>query len=65
MTRDKLKNGRLVAIFLTGLVLFNYPLLSLFNMDALFMGIPLFYIYIFTAWLVIIFLTAWVTRGRT
>ncbi len=65
MTRDKLKNGRLVAVFLIGLVLFNYPLLSLFNMDGLFLGIPLFYVYMFAAWLSVIVLTAWITRGRS
>jgi len=65
MTRDKLKNGRLVAVFLAGLVLFNYPLLSLFNMDTLFLGIPLFYVYLFAAWLSVILLTAWTMRGRT
>lgn len=65
MTRDKLKSGRLVAIFLTGLVLFNYPLLSLFNLDSLYMGIPLFYIYLFTAWFIVILLTSWITRGKT
>ncbi len=65
MTRDKLKNGRLVAVFLIGLVLFNYPLLSLFNMDRLFLGVPLFYVYMFAAWLAVIVLTAWITRGRS
>jgi len=65
MTRDKLKNGRLVAVFLVGLVLFNYPLLSLFNMGALFIGIPLFYVYLFAAWLSVILLTAWITRERS
>lgn len=64
MTRDKLKNGRLVAVFLIGLVMFNYPLLSLFNMDTLFMGIPLFYVYLFAAWLSIILLTSWITKER-
>lgn len=64
MTRDRLRNGRLVAVFLIGLVLFNYPLLSLFNMDVLFMGIPLYYAYMFAAWLAVIVLMAWITRGR-
>lgn len=63
MTRDKLKTGRLVAFFLCALLLFNYPLLSLFNHNHLLFGIPLLYLYFFSAWLVVILLTFWSTRG--
>ncbi|KAA3619520.1 MAG: hypothetical protein DWQ05_02005 [Calditrichaeota bacterium] len=45
---------KLVGLFLFAIVLFNYPLLSIFNRDAVIAGIPLLFYYIFTAWLLII-----------
>jgi len=50
------KTRRLVGIFLLGLALSNYPILSLFNLDRLFLGIPLLYLYMFISWWVIILL---------
>ena len=50
------KTRRLVGIFLLGIVLSNYPILSLFNLDRLALGIPLIYLYMFSSWAVIIFL---------
>jgi hypothetical protein len=63
MADDRLKNERLAAIFITGLVLFSYPLLSLFNLGVRLLGIPLLYIYLFSAWLAIIVLTALTTMA--
>lgn len=50
----------LVAAFLLGVVLFNYPILSLFNRDASIGGIPLLYVFIFVAWAALIGLAAWI-----
>jgi hypothetical protein len=47
-----------------GCVLFNYPLLSLFNLKTGIFGIPLLIIYIFIAWVLIILLAAMATRTR-
>ena len=58
MVDDRLKNERLAAIFILGLVLFNYPLLSLFNLGSRLLGIPLLYLYLFSAWFGSIVLTA-------
>jgi hypothetical protein len=58
------KNKRLVGLFLMGCVLFNYPLLSLFNLKTGIFGIPLLIFYIFIAWVLIILLAATVTRTR-
>ena len=41
---------RLIALFLLGLLLFNYPVLAVFNRTAEVAGIPLVYCYIFAAW---------------
>ena len=41
---------RLIALFLLGLLLFNYPVLAVFNRAAEVAGVPLVYVYIFAAW---------------
>jgi hypothetical protein len=56
--RSTMKGPRLVAVFLVGLLLFNYPLLALFNRAATAFGIPLLYAYIFVAWALLIGLLA-------
>ena len=60
--RSMVKGPRLVAVFLLGLLLFNYPLLALFNRPATLFGIPLLYAYIFVAWAVLIGLLALVVE---
>ena len=64
MTRDSKINKRLVALFLLGCVLLNYPILSLVNLEILIFGIPLLYIYIFGVWCLLIALTALTTLFR-
>jgi len=47
-----------------GALLFNYPILALFNRPVLFLGIPLVYAYIFAAWaLLIVLMRAVVERS--
>jgi hypothetical protein len=43
-----------------GMVALNYPILSLFALPRKVGGIPLLYVYVFTAWAVLIALMAWV-----
>jgi hypothetical protein len=64
MDRHALTGQRLVAIFLIGVLLVNYPLLSLFSVDGMLWGIPVLYIYIFTCWLLIIAAMALLIEGR-
>ena len=64
MTPENKKYKRLVALFLFGFVLFNYPILSLLNPDILVFGLPLLYIYIFGIWGLLILLAALATRHR-
>jgi len=47
-----------VALFLLGCLLFNYPLLALFNVRGTVLGIPLLYAYLFSAWAMLIALVA-------
>ena len=61
MTRDSKINKRLVALFLLGCVLLNFPILSLVNLEILIFGFPLMYVYIFGIWCLLISLTALAT----
>lgn len=64
MNRSWLTAQRLVGLFLLGCVLFNYPVLYLFNHPVRVMGIPLLYLYVFVAWGVLVALMAWVIERR-
>jgi hypothetical protein len=64
MNRSGITGQRLVAVFLLGCVLFNYPLLSLFNNPWKILGVPLLYIYIFGAWTLLIGVMAYVIERR-
>lgn len=65
MTGDKIAAGRLIGLFLLGVLLFNFPLLSLFNRPALYLGIPVLYFYLFAVWLMIIFLMLLISRYKS
>ena len=58
MTQPGIHGQRLVAVFLFGCLLFNYPLLFLFNGAQRIFGVPLLYVYIFAAWALLIVLIA-------
>lgn len=60
----EIRSQRLVALFLLGCALFNYPLLYLFNVGDALGGIPLSYIYVFAAWAALIVLMALVAERR-
>ena len=60
--RHALKGQRLAALFLLGVLLFNYPLLQLFALDNAVLGIPLLYCYVFCAWAALIGLMALVVE---
>jgi hypothetical protein len=64
MHRRILTGERLVAVFLSGCVLFNYPLLSLFDRSTDFLGMPLLYVYVFAAWAGLIGVMAWIIERR-
>ena len=61
---NRLKGQKLTALFLVGCLLFSYPILDFFNRDGFIFGIPVLYVYIFTAWAAIIGLAAIVIESR-
>ena len=47
---NAIKTRRLIGLFILGCLLFNYPILSIFNRAILIGGVPLLYVYLFAAW---------------
>jgi len=64
MTRPGIKGQRLVALFLLGLLLLNYPLLNLFAGPGLLLGVPVLYLYVFAVWAFLIALMAVAVEKR-
>jgi hypothetical protein len=58
------KGERLIALCMLGCVLFNFPILALFNVSGSVFGVPALYAYIFLAWALLIGLMAWVVEKR-
>ena len=63
MSRSETKTQRLVALCLLGTLLFNYPILALFNVSGAMFGVPVLYAYIFIAWAALIGLMAFVAES--
>ena len=64
MPRPSRVGQRLVGLFLLGCLLFNYPLIALFNVNASVLGVPLLYAYLFAAWGFLIALMAYVAERK-
>jgi hypothetical protein len=58
------RGQRFVALCMLGILLFNYPVLALFNVPSSVFGIPVLYAYIFMAWAALIALMAMVAESR-
>ena len=63
MIDNEAKQQRFVALCMLGLVLFNFPVLALFNVPGTVLGVPVLYVYIFAAWAALIALMAAVAEG--
>ncbi len=63
MATRKRRTQRIVGLCLLGCVLFNYPMLSLFDVSRLVVGIPLLYGYIFSVWALLILLVGLVVSA--
>jgi hypothetical protein len=58
MKTQSARGARLAGLFMLGCLLFNYPLLALFNVQGSLLGVPILYAYIFAAWALLIALVA-------
>jgi len=63
MSDDRV-NTRLVVLAALAFGLFNYPLLSVFDVDVIVLGVPLVWLYVFVVWGLLIALVGLTTRGR-
>ena len=63
MSEFQSKGQRFVALCMFGLLLFNYPILALFNVSGAVFGVPVLYAYIFIAWAALIALMALVAEA--
>jgi hypothetical protein len=59
---DEPKGQRFVALCMLGMLLFNFPILALFNVSGTLLGVPVLYAYIFIAWAALIALMALVAN---
>ena len=64
MNKSAKKGERLVALAILGCLLFNYPILALFNHSGMMFGIPVLYAFIFAAWGLLILGIALVIESR-
>jgi hypothetical protein len=64
MNEFESKGQRFVALCMLGMLLFNYPILALFNVHRAFLGVPALYAYVFIAWAALIALMAFIAESR-
>ena len=57
------KGQRFVALCMLGMLLFNYPILTLFNVPGVLFGVPVLYAYLFIAWAALIALMAFLAES--
>ena len=60
--RKDLGEQRLVALFACGCLLFNFPLLALWDRDVTLIGVPLFPAALFLIWAVLIVVLRWIVE---
>jgi hypothetical protein len=50
MSNFESKGQHFIALCMFGMLLFNYPILALFNVPGTLFGVPVLYAYVFIAW---------------
>jgi hypothetical protein len=63
MSNPESKGQRFVALCMLGMLLFNYPILMLFNVPGALFGVPVLYAYLFIAWAALIALMAFLAES--
>ncbi len=59
---ETLVSQRLLALFFAAGVMFNFPLIALWDQDVTLFGIPLFPLALFTLWGALIAILAWIVE---
>ncbi len=60
--KQRLGRQRLLALFAAGLLLFNFPLLALWDRDTTLLGLPLFPAALFLIWALLIAVLGFVSE---
>ena len=60
--KEGLKKQYLWAVFFLGMFLLNYPVLSIYDIQEVWFGIPVLYFFVFAFWVLLIVLTFWAVR---
>jgi hypothetical protein len=63
MNSSESRGQRFVALCMLGVLLFNYPVLALFNVHGTLLGVPVLYAYMFIAWAALIALMALIAES--
>jgi hypothetical protein len=58
------KSHRFISLCMLGVLLFNYPILALFNVNGTLFGVPVLYVYVFVAWAALIAMMAYVAESE-
>ncbi len=61
---DHRVNTRLAVLAVVAFALFNYPILRLFDVPEIVLGVPLVWLYVFTAWALLIAVVGFTVRRR-
>ena len=59
---DQARAARLAAVAALGMLLFGYPVLAIADVDARLLGVPVLWLYLFTAWAAVVALVARLVR---
>ena len=62
---DNRRRERLVAVAIFGFLALNFPMLSVFDREQLWFGIPVFYWYLFGIWFAFLIAVALIVERRT
>jgi len=62
-TSERERSVRLPSVAALAFLLFNYPLLAVFDVRVLAGGVPLLWAYLFGVWAAVIALVAWLSRS--
>ncbi|WP_044170787.1 hypothetical protein [Flectobacillus major] len=52
--KETLKEQKLIVVSCLFLLLFNFPIISIFNLETQVAGIPLLFFYVFSLWIILI-----------
>jgi hypothetical protein len=63
MNKFASKGQLLIALCMLGTLLFNYPMLALFNVPGVLFGVPVLYAYVFIAWVALVALMGLVAES--